>query len=265
MPRISQQPFKAVQRRARASGKAPYYRLHRHRYAAIVRALAALRLPRGAHLLEVGVTPGQCTELLVRSGYRVSGVDLDPHARQALWHELGVQVCQMHLERDPLPFSAATFQAVVFSEVIEHLVYSPLPLLRDFRRVLVPGGSLLITTPNDLYLKSRLRALVRLLRWQSLETDCEFRHQIVLEGDARYTTHSRLYTMRQLCWLLQQAGFQPVQQHYVAAWERVGLEAHRLLRQPAGVLGKAALSAVTAALPATRSMLLVVAQSSATS
>jgi SAM-dependent methyltransferase len=248
--------FARLEASARADGKAAYFRLHRHRYAAI---LAALSAPPGARVLEVGVTPGQCTRLLVERGYRVSGVDLDPSARQALWEHLGVEVRQAHLEREALPFPDTAFEWVVFSEVIEHLVYSPLPLLRELRRVLVPGGRLIITTPNELYLKSRLRAMLRMLLWQSLQTREEFRHQMLLEGDARYTTHSRTYTLHELCWVVEQAGLRVVEQRYEAAWEYVGLEQGRLLQNPPGVLAKGTLTAITTLVPPLRSMLLVVA------
>jgi SAM-dependent methyltransferase len=249
--------FERLKQHAHADGKAAYFRLHRHRYAAI---LAALDAPRGARVLEVGVTPGQCTQLLVESGYRVSGVDLDPSSRRGLWERLGVEVRQANLEREALPFPSETFDWIVFSEVIEHLVYSPLPVLREFRRVLVPGGRLIITTPNERYFKSRLRAIVRMLLWQSMLTPGEFRHQMLLEGEARYTTHSRTYTMDELCWLVEQAGFRIVRQRHVAAWEYVGLEPGRLRSNPLGVLAKAAVTLVTANIPPTRSMLLVVGE-----
>ncbi len=248
--------LKRLEQSARADGKDAYLRLHRYRYAALLAALDAAP----ARVLEVGVTPGQFTQLLVESGYHVSGVDLAPSARRALWERLGVEVRQANLEREPLPFTDSSFDWIVFSEVIEHLVYSPLPVLREFQRVLVPGGKVVISTPNELYFKSRLRAIVRLLLWQSVATTAEFRHQMRLEGEARYTTHSRTYTMGELCWLLREAGFLLHTRRYVAAWEPVGLEAGRLRQHPLGVLGKGALAALTGAVPPVRSMLLVVGE-----
>jgi SAM-dependent methyltransferase len=250
------QLFREVEHAARSDGKADYFRLHRFRYASILAAL----LPPPSHVLEVGVTPGQCTRLLDAVGYRVSGVDLEPDRRQELWEQIKADVRQTDLEQEAIPFPDNCFDQVIFSEVIEHLVYSPLPVLRELRRVLLPGGRLIITTPNDLYFKSRLRTLLRVLSWQSLATPQEFQHQMQLEGKARYTTHSRTYTMDELCWLVEQTGLQVTQRRYEAAWEPVGLEWARLWRHPAGVLGKAALTAITAAFPATRSMLLVVAE-----
>ncbi|NJP05021.1 MAG: class I SAM-dependent methyltransferase [Chloroflexaceae bacterium] len=242
---------------AHKDGKSDYLRLHRRRFAATMQALAA---PAGARVLEVGVTPGQFTQLLVGMGYHVRGVDLDPSTRQALWQHLGVEVWPINLEHEGLPFADQTFDRIVFAEVIEHLVYSPLPVLREFQRVLVDGGKLVITTPNDLYAKSRLLTLARLCCWQSLTPTAEFRQQMLLEGTARYTTHSRTYTMSEVCWLVQQAGLRVIQRQFVPARELVGLEAGRVERHPLRTLAKAALAAWTATIPATRSMLLVVAE-----
>lgn len=249
--------FARVAQSARADGKEAYFRLHRHRFAAMLRAMGPAH---GAHVLEVGVTPGQFTELLVGAGFRVSGADLDPLTRKALWDRLGVEVRRVHLEREPLPYPDAGFDWVIFSEVIEHMVYSPLPILREFYRVLRPGGRVLITTPNELYLKSRARAIVRMLLWQSLSTREEFRHQMLLEGEARYTTHSRTYTMDELTWLVEQAGFRIALKRFESPWERVGLETGRLFRAPHRVLAKALFFVLTTAIPPTRSMLLVVGQ-----
>jgi SAM-dependent methyltransferase len=248
--------FEQVRRSAEADGKAAYFRLHRHRFAAMLRAMEG---PRG-EVLEVGVTPGHFTQLLVGSGFRVSGVDLDPEKRQALWQRLGVEVRRVHLERERLPYADGSFDWVVFSEVIEHLLYSPLTVLREFQRVLRPGGRLLITTPNELYFKSRLRTILRAALWMSLSTREEFRHQMLLEGEARYTTHARTYTMGELTWLVEQAGLRVVRRRFEAPWEQVGLEAGRLRSHPLRVLVKGAFAGVTAALPPTRSMLLVVGE-----
>ncbi|GAC1544362.1 MAG: class I SAM-dependent methyltransferase [Herpetosiphon sp.] len=247
--------FQMLEQSAAQDGKQAYFRLHRHRFAIM---LSALRVGQGKRVLEVGVTPGQFTQLLVGAGYQVSGVDLEPSKRQELWERLGVDVRKANLDDEPVPFPDASFDYVVFSEVIEHLLYSPLPLLRELRRVLVPGGILLITTPNELYAKSRLRTLLRVLLWQSLATDKEFRQQAQLEGTDRYTTHSHTYTMRELCWVVEQAGFRVIRRRYEAPWEQVGLEPGRFRRHPVRVAVKTLFATLTRLLPGTRSMLLVI-------
>ncbi len=244
-------------RSAAAQEKPGYFRLHRDRYVALLRALA---VPAGSAVLEVGCNPGQFTEILVQAGYRVAGIDLRPDDRAALWMHLGVEVRRANLEEDPLPYADGSFAAVVFSEVLEHLSASPLPALREVRRVLVHGGQLVLSTPNARSLRERLLLGWRLLTWQSLEPGAEFRHRMQLRGQGRYTVHQRLYTSGELRWLLQESGFAAVRVRTVAAREGVGLDWRQFLRRPWRALPKAALWVAAACLPAVRSTLLATAE-----
>lgn len=232
-----------------AERKPEYFALHRTRYIAL---LQALTVPPGSRVLEIGCNPGQFTELLVRAGFRVDGVDLHPEHRAELWHALGVEVRRCNLEFDPLPYASDTFDAAVFSEVMEHLPGSPLPALQEIQRVLVPGGLLVLSTPNARSLRTRLALAVRLLAWRSLEGKDEFRHRMLLRGEDRYTVHHRLYTAEEVRWLLETAGFVRVAVRYVAAREGAGLAHPRI---PQSLL-KAGLWAVARAVPPVRSMIL---------
>ena len=51
-------------------------------------------------------------------------------------------------ERDPFPYPDEHFDLVIAGEIIEHMIYDPLHLLVESRRVLRDGGYLLVTTPN---------------------------------------------------------------------------------------------------------------------
>jgi len=54
----------------------------------------------------------------------------------------------VNVERDPFPFADATFDVALFCEVIEHMQMDPLHALAELNRVLKPGGTLVLTTPN---------------------------------------------------------------------------------------------------------------------
>lgn len=51
-------------------------------------------------------------------------------------------------ERDIFPYPDGYFDVVVAGEIIEHMIYDPLHLLLESRRVLREGGTLLVSTPN---------------------------------------------------------------------------------------------------------------------
>jgi SAM-dependent methyltransferase len=247
--------------RSAPSGEKPeYFRLHRRRYQALLEALEA---PPGSRVLEIGCNPGQFTEILVQAGYRVWGLDLRPEDRASLWARLGVEVRRGNLETDAFPYAEDAFEAVVLSEVIEHLAASPLAALEEVRRVLVPGGWLVLSTPNACSLRERILLAGRLLSFRSLEPPEEFRRRMRLRGEERFTCHQRLYTAGEVRWLLQEAGFEGVRIRYVAAREGVGVTWRRVLSRPWRSLPKAILWGMVALVPPWRSTLLAVARKGA--
>lgn len=75
---------------------------------------------------------------------RFDGADLD--------------IAQVNLDREPLPYPDGEFDLVTCSEVVEHLE-NYRALLREAHRVTRPGGLLVLTTPNVLNAQSRMRYL----------------------------------------------------------------------------------------------------------
>lgn len=59
----------------------------------------------------------------------------------------------------PLPLRSAALDGVFAGEIIEHL-FEPVAFLRECHRVLVPGGAIVVTTPNLATLADRARFLL---------------------------------------------------------------------------------------------------------
>ena len=92
-----------------------------------------------------------------------------------------------------------SFDAVLFLAVIEHIPHSPKDLLLEIRRVLRPGGVLIIDTPNQAYIFNRWR----LDKGQSIYAPLpqQFHTPPPFEG------HHREYTIDEIEWMLQEVGF----------------------------------------------------------
>jgi SAM-dependent methyltransferase/uncharacterized protein YndB with AHSA1/START domain len=108
-------------------------------------------LPRG-RALDAPCGPGLASEALSRLGFRVTAADLDEagFARHG-----AIPFERLDLDA-PLPFTDASFALVHCGDGIEHLE-NPSGALRELARVLAPGGTLLLSTPNYASLERRLR------------------------------------------------------------------------------------------------------------
>jgi ubiquinone/menaquinone biosynthesis C-methylase UbiE len=70
-----------------------------------------------------------------------------------------------------LPYADATFDRALCLDVLEHLTFADQPkALAELRRVVAPGGELLVTVPNLAHLQSRVHFLLagRLIRTANL-------------------------------------------------------------------------------------------------
>ncbi len=101
-----------------------------------------------------------------------------------------------NIEDASFPFSAACFDVVLFCEVIEHLQSDPVKVLREIKRVLKPGGHLILTTPNV----SRLENVARMLAGANIYDP--------YSGYGPYGRHNREYNKHELASLLNYCGFE---------------------------------------------------------
>lgn len=100
--------------------------------------------PAEIRVLDVGCSRGQFVAAAIAAGYPAEGVEPAPRIAEAA-RAAGVPVKTGLLEDQKFP--DASFDALTLFEVIEHL-REPLPLLAECRRVLKPGGILLVSTAN---------------------------------------------------------------------------------------------------------------------
>jgi SAM-dependent methyltransferase len=137
----------------------------------------AARLPlprRGARLLDVGCGNGAFVEDALAWGWNAEGLDPDPDVAAAVSPRLGAHIRTGTLA--DMRYPDASFAAVTMDHTIEHL-HDPVSTLREVRRILQPGGSVWIATPNVDSLGHRMFKS----DWRGLEPP---RHLVLFSGEA---------------------------------------------------------------------------------
>jgi SAM-dependent methyltransferase len=101
---------------------------------------------RGKRVLDVGCASGVLTRLFVERGASVVGIDVNPRlierARERLGDRAEFRVTDI---AQPLPFEDASFDVVAASLVLHYLARWG-PPLREFARILRPGGRFVMST-----------------------------------------------------------------------------------------------------------------------
>jgi SAM-dependent methyltransferase len=164
-----------------------------------------------ARVVELGAAPGDQIARFASLGYQALAVDIDeaPDAwgsgeigrMQRLFNEAGVTYIAWNLESVPYPMRDASADAIVMTEVFEHLRDYPIRSLMEAGRILAPGGRLYFTTPNQTYLVNRLR----LLAGRNIATPLED-----WIGGLIHARHAREYTFGEIDELMRRAGLRVV-------------------------------------------------------
>ena len=106
--------------------------------------------------LDIGAGHGDLIRLLSREfTLEPTACDYTPE----LMRIPGIRVDVVDLNTEALPYRDASFDLITCTEVIEHLEHYR-RTFRDIFRILKPGGTLVVTTPNVLNLRSRIRYLL---------------------------------------------------------------------------------------------------------
>jgi SAM-dependent methyltransferase len=156
---------------------------YRGRRTVIERVLEDLALPPDARILDAGCGSGRNMIELAHHG-AVTGVELSQTSVDlARARGAGEVIAGSVLE---MPFADASFDLAVSLDVIEHLE-DDLAALRELRRTVAPGGTLLVTVPA---------------------------YQWLWSGHDEINHHHRRYTRRSMRAVAEQAGWQQVRTTY---------------------------------------------------
>ncbi len=112
---------------------------------------------RGKKILDLGANHGALTQFYAE-GNDLTAVDFDKKNLEILSRRFGAKVIPFDLNEDVAALGNGQWDAVVMSEVLEHL-YFPDRKMTELAKLLAPGGAFIGSVPNGFSLKNRLRYL----------------------------------------------------------------------------------------------------------
>lgn len=166
----------------------------------VVRYVARQFGNRTIRILELCPGAGHLTRALIAEGYSsIEALDIDPDA-----FDVPEVTCHKGNLSDPQPFSDGSFDLVICCEGIEHLEHQ-YAFVKECNRVLAPGGSLVLSTPNGTNFASRLRFLMTGFYALSTRPNNEFSKNWYVEHiypltfwQLRHILHTRGFLIREL-------------------------------------------------------------------
>jgi len=122
---------------------------------------------KGTTILDVGCGNARDIGVLVQHEFNCVGVDLSP----SMINEGRRKLDRAHLQKvdllvasaTQLPFRSGSFNAIVCSEMLEH-VPDYLDAVREIRRLTRIGGTVVVTTPNAVGVYGFFRMILRRIR-----------------------------------------------------------------------------------------------------
>jgi 2-polyprenyl-3-methyl-5-hydroxy-6-metoxy-1,4-benzoquinol methylase len=171
------------------------------------------RMPARKRFLDIGSATGLLLNHVRSRGWVPVGVELCGKSAEYTKKHFGIHVHNTTLEQ--VHFPGGYFDAIHMSHIIEH-VPDPLFTLKEVRRILKPGGILLIITPNI----ASLQAFLFGKKWRSAHKD-----------------HLQLFSTRTLRMFLENAGLS-VKKQFSYGGIGVGL-APAFIKKPVDKIAKA--------------------------
>jgi SAM-dependent methyltransferase len=184
-------------------------------------------LPRHQPVLEAGCGSGRWVAWMLNQGWNAAGIDwseaLCQRAREAI--PGGTFVCG---DMRAMPFKDGEFGSVLSLGAVEHAEEGPLPVLREYRRVLRPAGVAIITVPHlglvrrmkriikefvrpILYVLTLRRDRLRNLRAVGRASNRSWAPDFLRKGE-RWSFFQYNFTKRQMRSFLDEAGFERLEE-----------------------------------------------------
>ena len=167
----------------------------------------------GGRYLDIGCQSGSLVRRVQDCFDESFGIDLGSYAEE--WKSIPKCKFMVHnLDATGLPFPDAYFRVVSCIMVLEH-VFDVFGLLRETRRVIKPGGMLVLEVPNIGYIKH----IASLIMGRVPRTGAKLYPFSELSGwDGQHLHH---FTIKESRWLLEYSGFRVKQVFSRGRWQGI--------------------------------------------
>ncbi len=166
----------------------------------------------GKRCLDVGCGDGQIVKIVRDKFSEIHGCDISIIALNEAKKAGMLTVCS-DLNDGYIPYKDNLFDYISALEVLEH-VWDPFKLIKEIRRILKPGGRLILTTPNIRYFRN-IHTLIFRGSFPHTSTD-----SFVWGGG-----HVHYFTRKDLIFLFSHAGFEDLkfyinEKQFARSWKR---------------------------------------------
>lgn len=200
-----------------AEGEYNYLNLLKDSYIRTVRDIDNLYKSSRAtrKVLEIGSFLGTVSISLKKIGYAVCALDI-PEFHQSvslrsLYEENDIPFVGLNLKKHQLPYESNSFDAIIICEVIEHLNFNPLPVLKEMNRILKKDGYIYVGMPNQSHIVNRIKLLVG----KSIHNPInDFFKQLDSNCNMIVGLHWREYTLAETISMIEKMGFETIQKYY---------------------------------------------------
>ena len=204
------------------SSSSEYIHHHRHEYIRTVRDIISYAPLNGGEIrvLEIGAFFGVVCMALSYLGYTVTAADIPEYielpAQVERYAKYGIKTKGIRLEEFILPFDDEIFDVIIMCEVLEHLNFNPLPLLKEINRIGKPQSIFYLSLPNLASIYNRKRFLFGDSVGLTVDS---FYGQLDPKVPEIANGHWREYTLSETRQMLEPLGYRMTHQYYFSLGE----------------------------------------------
>ncbi|MFC1553926.1 class I SAM-dependent methyltransferase, partial [candidate division KSB1 bacterium] len=171
----------------------------KYRYLKFLKYFEKLNI-NGKKAVDIGSFPYHFLYILKKLGLETTGLDLEPDRGNELVVNNNIKLLKCNIEKEKLPFNDNEIDMVFFTDVFEHLTINPIFAIREINRILKPGSSLFLTTPN-LY---GLNNIIHYMLGKGINDSYD---EIIQVETIGHMGHLRMYSMHEVCNILTKENF----------------------------------------------------------